>query len=111
MRRVLVDLARNRDQAKRGGGTAETALDDNIVLQPQKFAEILALDEALTRLEDIDPRKSRVVELRFFAGMSVAETAEAMELSERTILREWNLARAWLRLEMLSTNERPSPQP
>jgi RNA polymerase sigma factor (TIGR02999 family) len=111
MRRVLVDLARSRDQAKRGGGEEATTLDDNIVLQPQKSAEILAVDEALTRLEEIDPRKSRVVELRFFAGMSVEETAEAMELSERTIMREWNLARAWLRLEITSSNDRPSSQP
>jgi len=81
------------------------------VLQPQKSAEILAVDEALTRLEEIDPRKSRVVELRFFAGMSVEETAEAMELSERTILREWNLAKAWLRLEIMSSSERTSPVP
>ena len=100
MRRVLVDMARSRDQAKRGGGVTETALDDQVLMQLEKSAQVLALDEALTRLEEMDERKARLVELRFFGGLSVEETAAAMELSERTVAREWNLARAWLKLEM-----------
>jgi RNA polymerase sigma-70 factor (ECF subfamily) len=104
MRRILVDAARARGSAKRGGGTAETTLDEGCVVQPGKSRDLLALDEALTRLAQIDERKSRVVELRFFGGLSVGETAMVLGSSERTVLREWNLARAWLYREV--TNKR-----
>lgn len=107
MRRVLVDIARNRQQGKRGGGTAETTLDESCVFQPDKSSDLVALDEALTRLAEMDPRKGRIIELRFFAGLSVEETALVMQLSERTVLREWNLARAWLRLDLGAKRQGP----
>jgi RNA polymerase sigma-70 factor, ECF subfamily len=101
MRRVLVDLARKRDQLKRGGGFAVTTFDDAMMAQQTAAShDLVALDDALTRLETMDPRKGRVVELRFFAGLSVEETASALQLSERTVKREWNFARAWLRLQI-----------
>jgi RNA polymerase sigma factor (TIGR02999 family) len=100
MRRVLVDMARKRDQLKRGGGASETTFDDAFAFQSAKSQDLLQLDAVLDRLEAMDPRKSRIVELRFFAGLSVEETAAALNLSDRTVKREWNLARAWLRLEL-----------
>jgi len=96
MRRVLVDYARARRAAKRDGGVVlpyeETGLAVNLT-QPDQF---LALDSALTRLAALDARQSRIVEMRFFAGMSVEETADALKISERTVKREWKLAKAWL---------------
>jgi RNA polymerase sigma-70 factor, ECF subfamily len=102
MRRILVDFARSRRQAKHGSGIDDTNLNEALVLQPGKSSGLLVLDEALTRLAEFDPRKCRLVELRFFGGLSVAETAVVMEISERTVLREWNLAKAWLFREMQS---------
>jgi len=100
MRRILVDAARARGTAKRGGGTSDTTLDEACVFHPEKSRDLVALDEALTRLAEIDPRKSKVIELRFFGGLSVEETAMVMKISDRTVLREWNLARAWLYSEL-----------
>jgi RNA polymerase sigma factor (TIGR02999 family) len=100
MRRILVDFARARDQVKHGDGRAEITLDEAFVIQPERSADIVLLDEALTRLSELDPRKARVIELRFFGGLSVAETALVLQLSERTVLREWNLAKAWLYREI-----------
>ena len=100
MRRILVDAARAHRGPKRGGGAMETTLDEACVFRPEKSRDLLRLDEALGALNEIDARKSRVVELRFFAGLSVEETAAVLDISERTVVREWNLARAWLYREI-----------
>src|SRR5689334_9351345 len=86
MRHILVDCARSKLGEKRGEGAHETSLDEAFVFRPEKSRDLLALDEALTRLAEIDQRKSRVVELRFFGGLDVEETAEVLQLSERTVL-------------------------
>ena len=97
MRQILVDHARTRDAAKRGGGVAEGSLDEAVGLATEAVrGDLLAMDEALYRLETLDPRQSRIVELRFFGGLTVDETAAALELSAATVKREWALARAWL---------------
>jgi RNA polymerase sigma-70 factor (ECF subfamily) len=100
MRRILVDLARAKYGRKRRAGDEETHLDEESVFRPEKSKDLILLDEALTKLAEIDPRKSRVVELRFFGGLSVEETAAVMNISNRTVLREWHLARAWLHREI-----------
>jgi RNA polymerase sigma-70 factor (ECF subfamily) len=100
MRRILVDVARVRDQVKHGKGSGETTLDDACVLQLERSSYLVTLDEALTSLAEIDPRKARLVELRFFGGLSVQETALVMQISDRTVVREWNLAKAWLYREI-----------
>jgi RNA polymerase sigma-70 factor, ECF subfamily len=102
MRRILVDHARKRHAAKRGGSTMVTLNETNVkqwanVSLPE---EILAVDEALARLEEVDAQQSRVVELRYFGGLSAAETAEAMGVSQRTVEREWAMAKAWLLAEL-----------
>jgi RNA polymerase sigma-70 factor (ECF subfamily) len=96
MRNILVDIARNQRQLKRGGGVNNTSLDEACIFQPDKPRDLLMLDEALTRLAKLDLRKSRIVELRFFGGLSIEETAAALKISDRTVLREWNVAKAWL---------------
>jgi RNA polymerase sigma-70 factor, ECF subfamily len=101
MRRILVDAARMRDASKRGGGAAHLQLDGIIVAAPERGDEVVAVDQALEELAKFDPRKAQVVELRFFGGLSVAETAEVLKLSEQSVLRDWKLARAWL-LERLA---------
>ena len=100
MRRILVDHARARDAAKRGAGEAPLSLEEWQLTAPGVDLEILALDEALTRLASMDPRQSRVVELRFFAGLTMDETAEVLHVSPATVGREWTLARAWLYAEI-----------
>lgn len=96
MRRILIDHARRRLAGKRGGG-AETVSLDGVADWPEpRDLDVILLDEALTELATFDPRQSRVVELRFFAGLSVEETAEALQLSTATVKREWRMARAWL---------------
>jgi RNA polymerase sigma factor (TIGR02999 family) len=101
MRRVLVDYARLRAREKRGGGISVTSLDDNAVAA-QPAVDIVALDEALERLAAVDPQQSRVVELRFFAGLSVEETAEALGISPATVKRDWATAKLWLFNELKS---------
>jgi RNA polymerase sigma factor (TIGR02999 family) len=95
MRRVLVDHARERGRDKRGGGVSVTSLDDHIVA-PRREVDVVALDEALERLAVLDARQSQIVELRFFGGLSVEETAEALGISPATVKREWASAKAWL---------------
>jgi RNA polymerase sigma-70 factor, ECF subfamily len=99
MRRILVDYARSRRYAKRGGGAREISLDETIVCD-ERNGLVLALDEALEQLAKIDLRKSQVVELRFFGGLSIEEAAEVLAVSPGTVMRDWTLAKAWLRREM-----------
>jgi RNA polymerase sigma-70 factor, ECF subfamily len=101
MRRILVDFARSRNYAKRGGrDRLMVSLDDASALSPDPAREIVALDAALQSLSVIDARKSRIVELRFFGGLTVEEAAAVLGISARTILREWDLAKAWLSREL-----------
>lgn len=99
MRRIVVDHARAHRALKRGGGTV-LSLDEAADLGAERDAEMLALDQCLERLSAIDPRQGRIVELRYFGGLSVEETAEALELSPATIKREWSMAKAWLHKEL-----------
>jgi RNA polymerase sigma factor (TIGR02999 family) len=96
MRRVLTDFARSRNYQKRGGGAVQVSLDEGLLLVPEKNADILALDEALTRFAALYPRQSQVVELRFFGGLEVEEAAEALKTSPVTVKRDWRFAKAWL---------------
>ncbi len=100
MRRVLVDYARARNNQKRGGGARPISLEDTIAASPVRGADLVALDEALERLSALDPRKGRVVELRFFGGLSVEETAAVLEISPFTVIRDWNFAKVWLHREI-----------
>ena len=96
MRRIMVDHARERHALKRGGGPLKVTLDEAAAVTETRSEELLALDDALERLAAQDPRKSQIVELRYFGGLTVEETAEFLKLSQRTVEREWNMAKAWL---------------
>jgi len=96
MRRIMVDHARERHSLKRGGGAVKVTLDETALVTETRSEELLALDEALERLAVQDPRKKQIVELRYFGGLTVEETAEFLKLSHRTVEREWNMAKAWL---------------
>jgi RNA polymerase sigma factor (TIGR02999 family) len=96
MRSILVDHARGLAYAKRGGGAPKIALDEAMTVSQERAAEVVALDETLAILAEIDPKQSRIVELRFFGGLTIEETAEVLELSPATIKREWTTAKAWL---------------
>ena len=100
MRRILVDAARAKGYQKRGGGAAKVTLDEALVVSPEPGQDLVALDDALKALEAFDPRKSQVVEMRFFGGLSVEETAEALHVSVDTVMRDWKLAKAWLLREL-----------
>jgi RNA polymerase sigma factor (TIGR02999 family) len=100
MRRILIDHERGRRRAKRGGKRLRIELDENVALSPQRDEDIVALDEALSKLAKSDPRQATIVELRFFGGMSVAEVAEVLGISKRTVESEWTMVRAWLRREL-----------
>jgi RNA polymerase sigma-70 factor (ECF subfamily) len=100
MRRILVDFARSRQYAKHGGGMNRVSFAETAIVSPERGADFIALDDALKSLATIDPRKSRIVELRFFGGLSVEETAEVLKISPRTVMREWSLAQAWLYREL-----------
>lgn len=100
MRRILVDYARTRTSEKRGAGTPALSLDEGLIVSDERSAEVVAVHEALEQLSQIDPRKEQIVELRFFAGLSVDETAEVLGVSPGTVMRDWTLAKAWLRREM-----------
>jgi RNA polymerase sigma factor (TIGR02999 family) len=100
MRRILVDHARSRQAAKRGGSDIRLPLEEAMVVMPGPNLDFVALDEALKKLAEIDPQQSQVVELRFFSGLSVEETAKVMSVSERTVKRDWQFAKAWLRREL-----------
>jgi RNA polymerase sigma factor (TIGR02999 family) len=100
MRRILVDHARTKKRAKRGGSDVKVSLTDATVAVKGQDLDVVALDEALTRLTAIDEQQSRVVELRFFSGLTVEETAEVMEISPATVKRDWSMAKAWLHREL-----------
>lgn len=105
MRRILVDHARSHRFQKRGGNAIKVSLDATQVGSPERDPDLVALDEALTRLAELDRRKSQVVELRFFGGLSVEEAAEFLKISSRTVKREWSLAQAWLHCELTGGGE------
>jgi RNA polymerase sigma factor (TIGR02999 family) len=105
MRRILVDYARRHRASKRGGDVYKVSLDEALVPFEEKDAELLVLDEALDQLAAIDLQQSRVVELRVFAGLTLEETAQALNISARTVRREWSMAKAWLHRRM--KNQRP----
>jgi len=100
MRRILVDWARARQARKRGGNIAILELEDALAATAQPGSNLVAIDDALKALAEIDPRKSRVIELRFFGGLSVEETAAVLKVSVETVHRDWRLARSWLRREL-----------
>ena len=100
MRTILVDHARSHASAKRGGGARKLELDEAMVVSQQKASEVIALDDALKQLALLDPQQSRIVELRFFGGLTVEEAAEVLQVSPATIKREWSTAKAWLYHEL-----------
>ena len=100
MRSILVDHARSHAYAKRGGGARKIGLDEAMIVSQERAAEVLALDDVLKKLANFDPQQSRIVELRFFGGLTIEETAEVLDLSTATIKREWTAARAWLYREL-----------
>jgi RNA polymerase sigma factor (TIGR02999 family) len=100
MRRILVDHARTRGYLKRGGGVPKATLNEALIGPGEKGHDLVALDDALKALAGVDPRKSKVVELRFFGGLSLEETAEVLKVSPETVMRDWRLAKAWLAREM-----------
>jgi RNA polymerase sigma factor (TIGR02999 family) len=103
MRRIVVDYARRRRRVKRGGGATHLSLDEAALIVPVQAPQVLALDEALCRLAALDERKSRVVEMRYFGGLSVEEVAVVVGVSENTVISDWALAKAWLRRELETT--------
>jgi len=105
MRHILIDHARRYRYVKRGGGTEHVPLDEVAVVADQRAVELIELDDALNRLAAIDERKSQIVELRFFGGLTVEETAEVLRLAPITIMREWRAAKAWLGREILDKSE------
>src|SRR5215471_5938485 len=112
MRRILVDAARARGSQKRGGMAAKVNIDETAVLSPVRDQSILALDEALTVFSRVAPRQAKVVELRYFGGLTEDEIVEALKISPRTVRRDWDLARAWLLRELSHPTQEPSaPRP
>jgi len=100
MRRILLDYAKSKLRAKRGGGAPKTSLDEALVVAEDRASDLVRIDEALTRLEALDARQAKVVELRFFGGLTVEEAAEALGISAPTVKREWAMAKAWLHREL-----------
>jgi RNA polymerase sigma-70 factor (ECF subfamily) len=100
MRRILVDVARTKGYQKRGGGAVRVTFDDALVVTDQPGQDLVALDDALAALADVDERKARVIELRFFGGLSVEESAAVLKVSVDTVMRDWKLAKAWLLREL-----------
>ena len=102
MRRILVDHARSRHYQKRGGDALQVELEEPMIVSAERAAEVVALDDALASLAEVDLRKSQLVELRFFGGLTIEETAEVLQVSAGTVMRDWTLAKAWLRREIVS---------
>jgi RNA polymerase sigma factor (TIGR02999 family) len=105
MRRILTDQARARQSHKRGGGVEPVLFDEALMVAPETSTDLVAVDDALNRLAKVDERKSQVVEMRFFGGLSVEETAEVLKVSPETVMRDWRLAKAWLLREL--SGEKP----
>lgn len=105
MRRILVDFARSKRFAKRGGETVQVSLAEAVLMPQERDADLVALDEAMAELAKVDERKSRVVELRFFGGLSVEETAEVLKVSAETVMRDWKVAKVWLLRELKREND------
>jgi len=106
MRQILVDHARSREYEKRGGGAQRVTLEESAIVSKSSTPQFVELDEALNRLEQISPRKAQVIELRFFGGLSVEETAEFLKVSRLTVIRDWNFARSWLLTELRGDKKR-----
>jgi len=106
IRRVLIDAARSRGSLKRGAGSPHVTFDENLLVSTEPRADVVALDEALTALAAIDQRKSQVVELRFFGGLSIEETAAILKISPNTVMRDWVAAKAWLHRELTGVHHR-----
>jgi RNA polymerase sigma-70 factor (ECF subfamily) len=104
MRRVMLDYARKRHSAKRGAAPRQATLDEGLLIAQQNLDDVLLLDECLTRLAALDPQQAHLVELRYFAGLNVEETAEVMGISTATVKREWSSAKAWLNREITGGN-------
>jgi RNA polymerase sigma factor (TIGR02999 family) len=104
MRRILVDFARSRRYQKRGGDVQKVSFDEGLVVSNERGTDLVALDDALSALAAVDVRKSQVIEMRFFGGLSVEETAEALHVSPETVMRDWKLAKAWLLRELKSSH-------
>jgi RNA polymerase sigma-70 factor (ECF subfamily) len=100
MRHILVDWARSRQAGKRGSGAPVLELNENLAIPMQSSSDLIAIDDALKALAQVDPRKSQIVELRFFGGLTVEETAEVLKVSQETVHRDWRLAKSWLRREL-----------
>jgi RNA polymerase sigma factor (TIGR02999 family) len=100
MRRILVDYARSRNYAKRGGGERALSLDEGLIVSDERSAEVVAVHGALEELAKFDARKSQIVELRFFGGLTIEETAEVLGVSPGTVMADWTMAKAWLRREI-----------
>ena len=107
MRRILVDHARGRLREKRGAGDRPIPLDEAFVFAPERSLELIKLDQSLERLEQIDERQCKIVELRFFGGLTVEETAEALGVSPKTVKRDWSMAKAWLHGDMKTSHASP----
>ena len=102
MRQILVDYARKQSYAKRGGDAQRVELDEKLIISKDRAADIVDLDEALKKLAELDPRQSQIVELRFFGGLSVEETAEVLSISVSTLMRDWMVAKSWLKRSISS---------
>ena len=109
MRRILIDHARKRNRIKRGGDRARVEFDADLALSPGKDEDLLALEDALEKLEKLDERQARIVELRFFGGLTVAEVAEVLGVSKRTVESDWTMVRAWLRRELVEGENETQP--
>ena len=107
MRRILVEFARSRGRNKRGGDVHKVELDEALAISPQRGTDLVALDDALNALAAMDERKAKVIELRFFGGLSVKETAEVLSVSADTVMRDWRLAKVWLWREMKHSSKAP----
>ena len=105
MRRILVDHARGHNAGKRGSGNSLLSLDDGLEVSGERAAELIALDDALKALAELDPQKCRIVELRFFGGLSIEETAAVLDIGTATVIRQWRLAKAWLYGERAKTSD------
>ncbi len=109
MRQILVDHARGHGRDKRGAGQQVLSLEGALVLSPEKSPDILKLDESLNRLTKLDPRQARIVELRFFGGLTVDETAHVLNVSPKTVKRDWSMAKAWLHGDLRQDHGDPTP--